>query len=93
MKPVMAAGLLDSFTINELLILVQAKGLKSFARKKFPDKEYENLIANGYLASNRSITVKGKNIASMPEVRDKLDSYAKANGMYFNGYELSKSYL
>lgn len=92
MKPVMEPGLLDSFSVNELLILVQAKGLKSFARKKFPEKEYENLIANGYLASNRSITVKGKNIASMPDVKDKLEKYADDNGLYFDGYELRKKY-
>ncbi len=88
LKAVGDASVLDDFTINELLILLQAKGLNSFARTKYPEKEYERLIQQGYLNKNKSITTKGKNLILMPEVNQKLDAYAKEKGKYFDGYKI-----
>jgi hypothetical protein len=92
LKPISDVGVLDQFSITELLILVQAKRLKSPYRTKYPDVEYEKLIANGYLASNRSITVKGRNIVEMPELNDKLEKYAEENGLYYSDGSMRKKY-
>lgn len=93
LKPISDSNILDQFSVTELVILLQAKGLKSPYRTKYPDKEYEKLIANGYLLSNRSITVKGRNIAEMPEVKEKINDWAKERGLYLDGsYKLSKSW-
>jgi hypothetical protein len=88
LKPITDSNILDGLSITELLILLQAKGLKSQYRQKFKDEYYDKLIKAGYLASNRSITVNGKNLANMPEVKDKLENYAKEHNKYFNGYQL-----
>ena len=76
-----------------MLILLQAKALKSHARDKFPDKEYEGLIGKGLLASNRSITTKGRNMVENPELRARIEAYAGERGMYLDSsYKLSKKY-
>ena len=93
LKSLNDAGILDQFSIEELIILLQAKGLKSPYRTKYPDNLYMKLIEGGYLASNRSITLKGRNVAAMPETKEKIEKYADANGMYFSSsYQLSKRY-
>ena len=93
LKSINDVSILDQFSIEELIILLQAKGLKSPYRTKYPDNLYMKLIDGGYLASNRSITLKGRNIAAMPETKEKINKYAEDNGMYFNGsYQLSKRY-
>lgn len=93
MKPVGSGDELDKLSINQLMILLQAKGLKSPYRDKFPDDEYVGLIASGYLASNRSITIKGRNMVEDPALKQKIEDYAESNGMYLNAsYKLSKSY-
>ncbi len=93
LKPISDTNILDQFSIEELLILLQAKGLKSPYRTKYKDEFYEKLIKSGYLASNRSITTNGKNIANMPEVKEKIEEYAKERGLYLSGsYKLEKSW-
>jgi len=63
---------------TELIILGAAKGLKSFARPKFSDEHYNNLISKGFLKSNRAITVNGLNLLQDPEIREKFDAAKKA---------------
>jgi hypothetical protein len=94
MKPISEPGVLDNLSIDECIILLQAKGLKSPYRTKYPDNLYTNLINQGYLASNRSVTVKGRNLANSPELMDKLDKYAEENGLYFStgSYKMSQKY-
>lgn len=94
LKALPDANILDQFTIEELLILLAAKCLKSPYRPKYKDASYENLIKNGYLAPNRSITIKGKNIAATPGIEDKINKYAKPLGLYLSGsYKLEKDFL
>lgn len=93
MKPVGSGNDLDKLSINQLLILLQAKGLKSPYRDKFADEEYAGLIAGGYLASNRSITIKGRNLVEDPALKKRVEDYAESKGMYLNGsYKLSKKF-
>jgi hypothetical protein len=94
LKAVSDSSILDDFSIEELIILLQARGLKSPYRTKYPDQNYVKLIEKGYLASNRSITVKGKNIVEMPEVMTKIEDYAKPKGLYLtSSYKLEKDYF
>lgn len=93
LKPIVAPNLLDEFTVDELLILLGAKGLKSAYRTKYPEDKYTKLIENGYLAKNKSITIKGRNIVEMPGVKDKINKYAEENGLYLDSsYKLSKKW-
>lgn len=45
----------------EIVILLSAMQLKSFARVKFKNEYYQNLVKSGFLRRNKSITNKGKN--------------------------------
>jgi hypothetical protein len=93
LKPVTDGNELDQFSLNEMVILLQAKGLKSAYRDKFADAEYAKLIEKGYLASNRSITIKGRNLVENPELKERAERYAEEKGMYLNAsYKLSKKW-
>jgi hypothetical protein len=48
-------------TEQELKILHYARSLVSSARPRFEDKDYINLINQGFLTKKKSITLKGKN--------------------------------
>jgi hypothetical protein len=78
----------EDLSDEELLILQTAKSLKSFARPKFDDKFYDNLISKGLLAKNRSITNDGRNLISNPEVKEKIkkagDNYYEKTGRYMS---------
>jgi len=94
MKPISEPGALDNLSIDQLIALIQAKALKSPYRTKYPDNVYQGLIDQGYMASNRSVTVKGRNLANSPELMDKLNKYAEENGLYFStgSYKMSQKY-
>jgi len=67
----------DDLTDEELIILQTTKGLKSFARPKFPSEFYDKLISKGLLAKNRSITNDGRNLLSNPDVKEKVQMAIK----------------
>ena len=76
----------EDLTDEEVLILQTTKSLKSFARPKFPDKFYDNLISRGLLAKNRSITNDGRNVLSSLKDRIKIsaDNYHEKTGRYLS---------
>lgn len=73
---------------TELIILASAKALKSFARPKFKDDAYLNLIQKGLLKPNRSITVDGLNVLLDPETKEKIENakklYYQQTGRYLS---------
>lgn len=56
----------------ELLALYQAKGLKSAYRHKFKPEIYDRLISLGLMASNKSVTNKGRNFLETPQAIERL---------------------
>lgn len=62
----------DQLSDMELLALYQAKGLKSAYRHKFNPEVYQKLMSLGLMASNKSITSKGRNALESPELIDRL---------------------
>lgn len=73
----------------EILALVAAKGLKPAYRPKFKEEVYQRLISLGLMASNKSITVSGKNYLYKPGVNEKFEEakelYEKQTRRYFSG--------
>lgn len=66
---------------QELAALHAAKSLKSAYRKKFPPEVYARLMALGYMASNKSVTVNGRNALEAPELKNRI--YALSNSAYY----------
>lgn len=86
LKPISSPNILDEFEVEELIILLTTKGLKSAYRPKYPDKYYLKLIAGGYLATNRSITIKGRNVVEMSEIKNEIEKRAEKIGMEYSKY-------
>lgn len=61
-----------NLTHTEVYILAAAKQLKAFARPKFPEEHYQNLIAKKLLNKSKAITVDGRNMLQNPQVRELL---------------------
>jgi len=79
----------EDISNEELVVLIAAKSLKSFARPKFPDDVYNKLISKGLLAKNRSITNDGRNLLNDSNIKEKakkaVDEHNKKTGLG-NGY-------
>lgn len=73
----------------ELVILFQARSVKTFARTRWPDIQYKNLIEKGLLKRNRSITMDGKNIlnANINRLQEinKLNKYPYMSNVSIQG--------
>lgn len=65
---------LNKLSDEALVALYQAKAYKSFARQKFNDSVYQELISLGLLNSQKAITIDGRNLVSSPEVIERLRS-------------------
>lgn len=57
-------------TDEEWIALMEAKQLKSFARTKFKEDVYAELIAKGYMRRNKSLTLQGTNLLEDVGSRD-----------------------
>jgi len=79
-------SLVDELTVEEIIILNSAYALKSFARPRFADHFYDNLIEKNLLKKNRSITIDGKNLIQDDKFKKRFeiaaDIYKKKTGRY-----------
>jgi hypothetical protein len=84
----------EDLSNDAILALYVAKSLKSFARPKFDQSVYDELISKGYMAKNKSITPDGRNILSMlkdrikdaiSEYNEKADKDWKMDHIYYSG--------
>ncbi len=82
----------DDLTDEEMIILKAAVSLKPFARPKFADNFYDNLINKNLLNKNRSVTIDGKNLVRDKDFQEKciqaVEKYKQKTHNYlsFNWY-------
>jgi len=84
---------LDNISDEALIALLQAKNLKSFARQKFSNEVYQELISLGLMNTQRAITVDGKNLITSPKAKEKLkqikEKDQQENGMWNTKYKIN----
>lgn len=81
---------LDKLSDEAMVALYQAKSYKSFARQKFNNSVYEELLSSGLMNKQRAITIDGRNFISSPEAIKKLKNIKekdeKKNGRWSAKY-------
>ncbi len=81
---------LDKLSDEAMVALYQAKSYKSFARQKFNDSAYEELLSSGLMNKQRAITIDGRNFISSPEAIKRLkeikEKDEKENGRWSTKY-------
>jgi len=81
---------LDKLSDEAMVALYQAKSYKSFARQKFNNSVYEELLSSGLMNKQRAITIDGRNFISSPEAIKKLKNIKekdeKENGRWSAKY-------
>jgi hypothetical protein len=63
---------LNKLSDDAMVALNNAVMLKSFARQKFGDNVYQELISMGLLNSQKAVTIDGRNIIKSPEAIERL---------------------
>jgi hypothetical protein len=70
----------DNISNHEIIALLSARGLKSFARPKFDKSVYDALYKKGLMKKNKSLSNDGKNFLvsyGKDKLRKALDTYNK----------------
>lgn len=82
----------EDLDFRAIIALHAAKSLKSFARPKFDQSVYDELISKGYMAKNKSITSDGRNALQAmgyERVKSAADQYneeGRKTDKYFDEY-------
>lgn len=84
---------LNKLSDEAMVALYQAKAYKSFARQKFNDSVYAELLSSGLMNKQRAITIDGRNFINSPEAIERLKTIKekdrKENGMWSTKYDLT----
>lgn len=65
-------GMLNKLSDDEMVALNNAASLKSFARQKFDNSVYRELMSLGLINSQKAITIDGRNLIKSPEAIERL---------------------
>ena len=83
--------MLNKLSDEALVALYNAKAFKSFARQKFVDNVYQELISSGLLNSQKAITIEGRNFIDSGEAKERLKNIREKdeaeNGWYDAKYK------
>lgn len=80
----------EELSNNALVALYSARSLKAFARPKFDQSVYDELIVKGYMMKNKSITTSGRNALialgndKLSDVINKYNEDGQERDKYFN---------
>jgi hypothetical protein len=84
---------LNKLSDDAMVALNNAVSLKSFARQKFNDNVYQELIALGLLTTQKAITIDGRNMIRSPEAIQRLkqirDKDEAENGRWSTKYKIT----